>query len=229
MSRRPLARLAAALAAGLVLSACGASSSSSSSPSAPGTASASRTSTAVAAGAGTTPAGTTGAAPSSTVPALVAEGQSAAAGDIPDNQAFLPFDDRAAGFAMKYPEGWAQSRRGQTTVFRDKNNVVRVSIGSGSLPTLAAARSELAAERASLPSLSVGGATRTTVAGAPAVSVGYTTTSAPNDVTGRRVKLIVDRYYLARGTRRAVVDLATPEGVDNVDAYRLMIGSFRWR
>jgi hypothetical protein len=25
-----------------------------------------------------------------------------------------------------------------------------------------------------------------------------------------------------------VVDLGTPEGVDNVDAYRLMIESFRW-
>ena len=48
-------------------------------------------------------------------------------------------------------------------------------------------------------------------------------------MTGKRVTLIVDRYYLARGSRRAVVDLGTPKGVDNVDAYRLMIESFRWR
>ena len=39
----------------------------------------------------------------------------------------------------------------------------------------------------------------------------------------------MDRYYLAHGTKRAVVDLGTPVGVDNVDAYRLMINSFRWR
>ena len=48
-------------------------------------------------------------------------------------------------------------------------------------------------------------------------------------MTGKRVKLVVDRYYLWHGGRRAVVDLGTPEGVDNVDAYRLMIESFRWR
>ena len=60
-------------------------------------------------------------------------------------------------------------------------------------------------------------------------TVTYTTTSAPNPVTGKRVTLIVDRYELAKGGKHAVVDLGTPTGVDNVDAYRLMIQSFRWR
>jgi hypothetical protein len=57
----------------------------------------------------------------------------------------------------------------------------------------------------------------------------YSTVSAPSAVTGKRVALVVDRYYLWRGGRLAVVDLGTPVGVDNVDAYRLMIESFRWR
>jgi hypothetical protein len=48
-------------------------------------------------------------------------------------------------------------------------------------------------------------------------------------VTGRRVKLVVDRYELGRAGRVAIVDLGTPVGVDNVDAYRMMIESFRWR
>jgi hypothetical protein len=48
-------------------------------------------------------------------------------------------------------------------------------------------------------------------------------------VTGKSVKLIVDRYELGRGGTRATVDLGTPVGVDNVDAYRLMIQSFRLR
>ena len=43
------------------------------------------------------------------------------------------------------------------------------------------------------------------------------------------MKLVVDRYYLPRAGKHAVVDLGTPQGVDNVDAYRLMIESFRWR
>jgi hypothetical protein len=48
-------------------------------------------------------------------------------------------------------------------------------------------------------------------------------------VTGKRVKLVVNRYYLAHAGKVAVLDLGTPVGVDNVDAYRLMIESFRWR
>jgi hypothetical protein len=68
-----------------------------------------------------------------------------------------------------------------------------------------------------------------TISGAPVWKVTYTTESAPNPVTGKRVTLLVDRYYLARNGKEAIVDLGTPKGVDNVDAYRLMIESFRWR
>ena len=68
-----------------------------------------------------------------------------------------------------------------------------------------------------------------TIAGTPALALVYATQSAPNPVTGKRVTLVVDRYYLAHRGKLAVVDLGTPEGVDNVDAYRLMIESFRWR
>ena len=48
-------------------------------------------------------------------------------------------------------------------------------------------------------------------------------------MTGKRVTLLVDRYELASAGRVAVIDLGTPRGVDNVDAYRMMINSFRWR
>ena len=65
--------------------------------------------------------------------------------------------------------------------------------------------------------------------GRPTFKVVYSTESSPNEVTGKRVTLVVDRYYLWTAGRRAVVDLGTPQGVDNVDAYRLMIESFRWR
>ena len=62
----------------------------------------------------------------------------------------------------------------------------------------------------------------------PAIKVTYTTTSAPNPVTGKRVVLMVDRYEVAKKGRGAVIDLGTPTGVDNVDAYRLMSESFTW-
>ena len=51
---------------------------------------------------------TTTTAPASTGPgALQAEANSAAAGDIPDNQVFLVFVNHTARYSMKYPEGWA--------------------------------------------------------------------------------------------------------------------------
>jgi|SRR5579859_5497766 len=158
--------------------------------------------------------------------ALQGEAKSAATGDIPDNQVFLTFTDGAARYSMKYPEGWAQSGGGSTVTIRDKNNIVRIVIRPGVAPSTASVAKEVQA---------LAGATVTqppqtmTISGAPAVKVVYTTQSAPNAVTGKRVTLTVDRYYLAHGGKQAIVDLGTPVGVDNVDAYRLMIESFRWR
>jgi hypothetical protein len=65
------------------------------------------------------------------------------------------------------------------------------------------------------------------IGGLPAVKVTYKTTSAPNPVTGKRLTLTVDRYELAKNGKRVIVDLGSPVGVDNVDAYRMMIQSLR--
>jgi hypothetical protein len=158
--------------------------------------------------------------------ALQAEATAAAAGDIPDNQTFLGFRNGSAGYSIKYPEGWAQQGSGKSVVFRDKNNIVRVVVAPGGRPT---AR-EVGAELGRLKGVTASERPKSiTLSGAPALKVVYRTESAPNPVTGKRVVLLVDRYYLWRAGRRAVVDLGTPQGVDNVDAYRLMIESFRWR
>ena len=53
--------------------------------------------------------------------------------------------------------------------------------------------------------------------------------SAPDPVTGKRLKIVVDRYEYAHGGKVAVLELATPDGVDNVDAYRMISESFKWR
>jgi hypothetical protein len=155
--------------------------------------------------------------------ALQAEANAAAAGDIPDNQVFLTFHDPSAGFSMKYPEGWAQRGSGRALTLRDKNNIVRVLVQNGSAPAAASVRKDL--HGATLKS----GPQRVSISGAPALKVVYSTVSAPNPVTGKRVTLVVDRYYLWHAGKLATVDLGTPVGVDNVDAYRMMIESFRWR
>src|SRR3954453_12513410 len=159
--------------------------------------------------------------------ALSAEAKSAATGDIPDNQNFLTF--KGAGFSMSYPEGWAQTGSGGNVSFRDKNNVVHVVVAGGSQPAPASVAAELAKQKTRTPSLKAGTPEATTLPAGRTVKVTYTTVSAPNPVTGKRVKLTVDRYVVGNGGRVATIDLGTPVGVDNVDAYRMMSRSFRWR
>ncbi len=192
----------------LALAGCGATKHASTNPSAPAV---------------STPS--TAAAPGSTPPsALQAEANSKAAGDIPDNQVFLRVDS-ALGFSIKYPEGWAQQSSGSTVTIRDKNNIVRIVLAHGT-PTAASIRSDVAKLSGAHVTT---GPTKLTIAGAPAYKISYSTTSARNAVTGKRVTLVVDRYYLPHAGKEAIVDLGTPVGVDNVDAYRMMIESFRWK
>ena len=183
--------------------------------------------------------GSTAAAPSETTPtqtspqgasaALTPEAQQAAAGDIPDNQVFLTYRNLGKGYAIRYPEGWA--RRGSSTrvTFQDKNNLVRVEVLKGSRVTAAGVSAEMRLLRHKTPSLRFRSPTGLALGGVRGVKVVYTTASATNPVTGKRVTLVVDRYYVPGPGRHAVVDLGTPKGVDNVDAYRLMIESFRWK
>jgi hypothetical protein len=173
------------------------------------------------------PAATTTAAQSPN--ALQGEAKAAATGDIPDNQVYVVFSDPRAGYSIKYPEGWAQSGSGNRVTFYDKNNLVRTVVQPGGEPTLAQVSGELKALTASTPSLSFQAPHRVQISGQPVIKVVYTTESAPNPVTNKRVQLTVDRYYLAHGGKRAIVDLGTPVGVDNVDGYRLMVQSFRWK
>jgi hypothetical protein len=161
--------------------------------------------------------------------ALSADARSAATGDIPDNQVFLTFTERSAPFSIKYPEGWTRSGAKVTVTFRDKNNLVRVLVRPGATPTTASVSSDLATLRRANATFTFTAPHAVTLPAGGAIRARYTTVTAPNPVTGRRVKLVVDRYELARGGRVAIVDLGTPVGVDNVDAYRMMIESFRWR
>jgi hypothetical protein len=161
--------------------------------------------------------------------ALTGEAKSAATGDIPDNQVYVLFADRSSGYSMKYPEGWAQNGSGRSVVFQDKNNLARVVVQAGPRPTASSVRADMVALHRKAPSLLFQAAQARTIAGAPALLVVYSTQSAPNPVTNKQVTLGVDRYYLWHNGKVAIVDLGTPRGVDNVDAYRLMIQSFRWK
>jgi hypothetical protein len=127
------------------------------------------------------------------------EAESAATGDIPDNQAFLVFKNSSAGYSIRYPEGWARKGQGNDVTFREKANVIHITVKPG------AAKNKQGE--------------KTTV----------TRQSAPDPVTGKSLPLTVDVYEFEQGGKVAVLELSTPEGVDNVDAYRLISESFSWQ
>jgi hypothetical protein len=219
--------LPALLAAGAaaLLVGCGGSGQSTSSTAAPATVSTS---------AGTAAPATTTAPPASTaasgpVGGLTGEATSLATGDIPDNQVFLTFDNPSGGWSMKYPEGWAQSGSAGDILFQDKNNLVHVVIRDGAAPTVASVEADLATLAAGDATFKAQKPAAATVGGKPMIKAVYEKASAPNPVTGKQVNLIVDRYAFAQNGKVAVVDLGTPKGVDNVDGYRLMIESFKWK
>jgi hypothetical protein len=131
--------------------------------------------------------------------AAPSEAQAAATGDIPDNQVFLVFHDPQAGYSIRYPEGWARKGSANDVSFQEKANVVHVVVRKGAPH------------------------------GKPGVKTTLSGRSAPDPVTGKRLPLTIDRYEFPHGGKVAVVDLVTPVGVDNVDAYRLIGESFQWQ
>ncbi|HSR95066.1 MAG TPA: hypothetical protein VLK56_09395 [Solirubrobacterales bacterium] len=157
------------------------------------------------------------------------EAQSAATGDIPDNQVFLTYDNRAAGYSIRYPEGWARRGSASEVTFQDRANIIHVVVAKGPPPTSAEAAAGLARLKRSDQSVSAGAARALTIGGAPVIKLTYTRLSAPDPVTGKRLPLTIDRYEYAHGGKVAIVDLGTPKGVDNVDAYRMISETFRWR
>jgi hypothetical protein len=206
LKRTPLFLTLAAL---LVVSGCGSSSSNTTASSTPASA-----------GGTAAPEGGT---------ALAADAKSAATGDIPDSQNFLTLNAPRLRVSMIYPEGWTVQEMSSGVSIKDKNNLVRIALSQGPAPTTATVQSQLAALKSSTPGLTVGPVQAISLKSGPAVKATYTTQSAPNPVTGKQVTLTVDRYALAHSGRVAIVDLGTPVGVDNVDAYKRMIGSFKWQ
>src|SRR4051812_29369455 len=152
------------LAAGLALAGCGSSGSSSSSSGG--------------GGAGSPAASAAGANVNAS------EAQAAATGDIPDNPTFPRYRNGKAGYSVGYPEGWARRGSANNVSFSDKDNQVRVAIGSGAAPTVASARSALSKQVGSSAHLKISSVKAETISGSPAIHVVYHEQGPPDPVTG---------------------------------------------
>lgn len=154
-----------------------------------------------------------------------------AAGDIPDNQVFVPFAPPGAGFSMTVPQGWAQTADGAATVFTDKFNSVRIeSQPRPAAPDVASVQaSDVPRLQSSVPGFALDKAQAVQRQSGPGVLLTYRATSAPNPVTGKSVSEAVERYTFWRGGTEVVLTLSGPTGADNVDPWKKITDSLRWQ
>ena len=149
-------------------------------------------------------------------------------GDIPDNQAFVPYT--GAGFTVTIPEGWARSSAGSSVVFSDKYNSITITAAPATqAPSPASVRAtELQRVKAVSKGYVAGTVTTVQRTAGPAVLATYHAYSAINPVTGKVANEAVERYTFWRAGRSVTLTLAAPVGSDNVDPWRKVTDSFTW-
>ena len=153
------------------------------------------------------------------------------AGDIPDNQAFVPFTPAGGVFTVSVPEGWARTTEGTATIFTDKLNTVRIE----SRPTAAAPNTEsvsvyeLPAIASSTPDYRAGGITAVQRNAGQVILITYQGSSPPTPVSGKTQTYAFERYEYWHAGQATVLTLSGPVGADNVDPWRTITDSLRWQ
>src|SRR4029077_6422665 len=140
------------------------------------------------------------------------------AGDIPDNQAFVPFTPPTGLFTVSVPEGWARSTDGAATIFTDKWNTLRIE--TRPLATAPNSQSvsvdELPAIAASTPGYLPGTVTAVQRKAGQVMLIPYQRASPAAPVTGKSGTDAIERYQFWRDGREVILTLAGPVGADNV-------------
>jgi hypothetical protein len=151
-------------------------------------------------------------------------------GDIPDTQVFVTYPS-PLGFAIKIPEGWSREDAADSVRFSDKYNTIEIVVSP-----LATAPSADSVKADQVPALEkagravkVGKVRDVKVKGGTAVLISYTSNSEPNPVTNKQIRLEHDRYLFYKDGNQAALDMAAPQGADNVDDWSLMANSFLWK
>ncbi|MDT7666017.1 MAG: hypothetical protein QOD04_5573, partial [Pseudonocardiales bacterium] len=151
-------------------------------------------------------------------------------GDIPDNQAFVPYSPPGARFTVSVPEGWSRLIQDGGVAFTDKLNSVRIAAGpQPQAPTVESVRAqELPALRASVPGYQEGTLGTVSRSAGPAILITYGAISDPDPVTGRSRPNDVQRYEFWHTGQGVTLTLSGPKGADNVDPWRKVTDSLRW-
>jgi hypothetical protein len=149
-------------------------------------------------------------------------------GDVPDNAVFLTYKGASPGFSIQYVEGWQVTPQSDGVIIKDKDSSETVAIIAPPADVAAYVASTDLPALQTQPGFKLIRQDAVKAGKSTYVHLAFHLTSPPDSVTGKQVPQTVDRYYVPGPNGLAVVSLATPDGVDNVDAFRQMIESFTW-
>ena len=151
------------------------------------------------------------------------------AGDIPDDQVFVPYAMPGQQFTVSVPEGWARTEQGDAVTFTDNYNSVTLQATSAtSAPTVDTVRADGLADVSSDPTFRLVDVQPVSRTAGDGVLATYEIGSAPNPVTGRSTTLSVERYEFFHDPTVAILTLAGAKGADNVDPWRYVTDSLTW-
>jgi hypothetical protein len=153
-----------------------------------------------------------------------------AAGDIPDTQVYVSVTDADGPFTIKVPEGWSNTTQSGISTYTDNFNSVQLRVVAAASATTetSARQNEVASIQSATPGFQLDNVSTVQRKAGSAVLITYKADSAPNAVTGKVVKLAVERYEFWQGGKEAIVVLAGPVGADNVDPWKIVTDSFVW-
>jgi hypothetical protein len=153
-----------------------------------------------------------------------------AAGDIPDNQAYVAYSPPGGGYTVKVPEGWSRTTAGGAVTFTDKLNSVRMESMPARAPLTGAQarRTELPKLARSVKGFKAGSVSTVARPAGNAVRITYLADAPANAVTARTNRDAVERYVFFHKGKDVVLTLSGPKGADNVDPWRIVTDSLRW-
>jgi hypothetical protein len=167
---------------------------------------------------------------SSTTPVNPNASDANPAGDIPDDQVYVPYASPDGVFSVKVPEGWAQTASGDSVTFTDKlNSITVIEHAAAQAPTEASLQSAVESTYSSKPGYSFGSVDTVTRAGEKVPHATFMLDSEPNSVTGKVVSDDVEYFGFFRQGTEVDLMLSGPHGADNVDPWQLVSDSFTWK
>ena len=151
-------------------------------------------------------------------------------GDIADTATYVAYMPPSRLYVVKFPEGWSRTGDGDVVSFTDKFNAINVDVATVTVaPSVGSVRDvELRTVASKTTNFRAGTVTQVTRTSGDAILATYEIDSAPNAVTGKTLRVAVERYEFFKAGRVVIVTLIGAVGADNVDPWKIVTNSFAW-